>query len=149
MSMFRREQILSTMRPHKLVFKRTCYLLYKTVSQVMGSNVVGSIDNHKPGEVTHDIHTIRVTVIVGDITGGPKVYMENVEGAAGRPGEDELAVASHSAIVSNAVGALKAPIGDFLATSMWPKESHADLVEGIVDTHMSSSGGDIVSREDV
>ena len=57
----------------------------------------------------------------------PEIDMEDVKGAAERPWKDWITVAHDCAIESDAMRALKDPIGDIFA-AMRPKESETDMV---------------------
>jgi hypothetical protein len=50
--------------------------------------IVGGIDENKPGEIAHRVHQISVTAVIGDVTGCPKVNMQDVKWAAKWPGKD-------------------------------------------------------------
>ena len=73
--------------------------------------------------------------------------MQNEEGDAHRPGEDEFAVGSDVTGSGNAVGALLAPVGHVLA-DLRPKEVEAEAVEHYVSAHVTSGGGGMVGGED-
>jgi hypothetical protein len=46
------------------------------------------------------------------------------------------------------MGAAEDPVSDVFPAE-WPEESQADAVQSFVDTHVSSTGGSVISREDV
>jgi hypothetical protein len=114
----------------------------------MSSGIVSGSDKDKTGEITHRIHEIGLATVICNITRGPEIDVENVEGAAEGPREDELAVAGDGAVGSDAVRALKNPGGDVFATE-GPKETEADAVEGFVDAHMTGRRRCMVGGEDV
>jgi hypothetical protein len=82
----------------------------------MSSNVVSSIDNNKPSEITHDVQEVRFAAVVGDITRGPKIDMKDIKRTAKRPRKDELAVPSDGSIRSDTMRALKDPSSHVFAT---------------------------------
>ena len=65
--------------------------------------------------------------------------MQNEEGDAHRPREDEFAVGSDVTGSGDAVGALLAPVGHVLV---------AEAVECFVSAHVTGGGGGVVGRED-
>ena len=73
--------------------------------------------------------------------------MQNEEGDAHRPGEDEFTAGSDVAGGGNAVGALLAPVGHVLV-DLRPKEVEAEAVEHFVSAHVTGGGGGVVGRED-
>ena len=73
--------------------------------------------------------------------------MQNEEGDAHRPREDEFTAGSDVTGSGNAVGALLAPVGHILA-DLRPKEAEAEAVKHFVIAHVTSGGGGVVGRED-
>ena len=73
--------------------------------------------------------------------------MQNEEGDAHRPREDEFAVGLDVTGSGNAVGALLAPVGHVLA-DLRPKEVEAEAVKHFVSVHVTSGGGGVVGGED-
>ena len=73
--------------------------------------------------------------------------MQNEEGDAHRPGEDEFAVGLDVAGGGNAVGALLAPVGHILA-DLRPKEAEVEAVKHFVSAHVTGGGGGMVGGED-
>jgi hypothetical protein len=122
--------------------------LNKETCKIMSSDVVSSVDKHEASQVTHGVQQISVATVIGDVAGGPKIDMKNVKWTAKGPGEDEFAVASDGAVHGDAMRALKHPVGNVFAT-LWPEESEADAVEGLVDTHVPSGRRSVASRKDV
>jgi hypothetical protein len=122
--------------------------LNQETSKIMGSDVVGGVDKHKTGEVAHGIQEVSVAAVIGNFARSPKINMENVKWAAERPREDELAVASDSAVGSDAMRALEDPISDIFATE-GPKEPKTNAMESLVNAHMTSGRRSVVSRKDV
>jgi hypothetical protein len=118
--------------------------LNKETGEVMSSDVVSSIDKHETSQVAHGVQQISVATIIGNIARGPKIDMENVKGAAEGPREDKFTVASDGAVHGDAVRALKHPIGNVF-TTLWPEESEADAMEGLVDAHVPSRRRSVVS----
>jgi len=114
----------------------------------MSGDVVRGVDENKPSEVAHGIHQIGFATVVGDLAGGPEIDVENVEGAAEGPGKDKLAVASNSAVGSDAMGALEDPSSNVFATKR-PEEAEADAMKSFVNAHVTSGRRSVVSREDV
>ena len=114
----------------------------------MGGDVVGGVDKHKTGEVAHGIQEISVAAVIGNLARSPKINMENVKRAAERPREDELAVASDSAVGSDAMRTLENPISNVLATE-GPEEPKTNAMESLVNAHVTSGRGSVVSGKDV
>ena len=73
--------------------------------------------------------------------------MQNEEGDAHRPREDEFAAGLDVTGSGNAVGALLAPVGHVLV-DLRPKEVEAEVVKHFVSAHVTSGGGGMVGRED-
>ena len=69
--------------------------------------------------------------------------MQNEEGDAHRPREDEFAVGLDVTGGGNAVGTLLAPVGHVLA-DLRPKEAEAEAVEHFVSAHVTGGGGGVV-----
>jgi hypothetical protein len=111
--------------------------LDKEAGKIVSSDIVSGSDKDKTSEITHGIQKVRLSTVVGDVARSPEIDVEDVERATERPGEDELAVAGDSAIRSDAVRALKNPIGNVFA-ALWPKEAETDAMQGFVDAHMAS-----------
>ena len=93
----------------------------------MRSGVISGGDKYESCEVAHGVHEISFAAVVGNIARSPEIDMEDIEWAAEGPREDELAVAGDGAVGSDAVRALKDPIGDIFATQR-PKEAETDTV---------------------
>jgi hypothetical protein len=123
-------------------------ILDKEAGKIVSSGVVSGSDEYKTGEITHGVHEVGLAAVVLDFARSPEIDMEDVEGAAEGPGEDELAVAGDGAVGGDAVRALKDPIGNIFATER-PKEAETDAMQSLVDTHVTSRGRGMVSREDV
>jgi hypothetical protein len=122
--------------------------LDEKTSEVMSSDVVGGVDKYKPSEVAHGIHEVGLATVVGDVSRGPEIDMENIKGAAEGPRENEFAVASDGAVGSDAVRALQYPGSDILAT-VGPEESETNTMQGFVDTHVPSRRRGMIGGEDV
>ena len=73
--------------------------------------------------------------------------MQNEEGDAHRPREDEFAAGSDVTGGGDAVGALLAPVGHVLV-DLRPKEVEAEAVECFESAHVTGGGGGIVGGED-
>ena len=114
----------------------------------MRCDIGGGCYQNEPCQITHCIQEVGFATIVGDVTRGPEVDMEDVEGATERPGKDEFAVAGDGPVSSNAMWALETPVGDILAT-VGPKEAETNAMECFVDTHMSGSRGGVICGEDI
>ena len=74
--------------------------------------------------------------------------MEDIEWATERPGEHKFTVPGDGSVSSDAVGVLKTPVRDILAT-VRPKEMQADTVEHFVDAHVSSGRGCVIGGENI
>jgi hypothetical protein len=126
--------------------------LNKKASEIMGSDVVGGVDEDKSGEVAHGIHEVGFATVIGDLSRSPEIDVEDAEGAAEGPAEgpreDEFTVASDGTVGSDAMRALKDPRSDILAT-VRPKESETDTMQGFVDAHVTSGGRGVIGGEDV
>jgi hypothetical protein len=122
--------------------------LNKETGKIMSSNVVSSVDEHEASQVAHGVQQISITTVIGNFAGGPKIDMENVEGTAEGPGEDELTVASDGAVQGNAMRALKHPVGNVFAI-LRPKELETDAVKGFVDAHVPSGRRGVISGKHV
>ncbi len=109
--------------------------------------MVGGSNKDKTGEVTHGIHEVGLDTVVGNFAGGPEIDMENVKRAAERPREDELAVASDSAVGSDAMRTLENPISNVLATE-GPEEPKTNAMESLVNAHVTSGRRSVVSGKD-
>ena len=70
----------------------------------MGGDVAGGINEDESSKVAHRVHEVGFATIVGNLARGPKIDMEDIEGAAKRPRKDELAVASDGAVGGDAMG---------------------------------------------
>ena len=73
--------------------------------------------------------------------------MQNEEGDAHRPREDEFAAGSDVTGIGNAVGTLLAPVGHVLV-DLRPKEAEEEAVKHFVSAHVTSGGGGVVGGED-
>ena len=122
--------------------------LDEEAGEIMGSDVVGGIYQNESGEIAHSIHEVSVPAIIGNITGCPEIDVEDVERATEGPRKNELAVAGDRSVGRDAVGTLKNPIGNILAT-VRPEESKTNPVQSLVNAHMASGRGGMVGREDV
>jgi hypothetical protein len=120
--------------------------LNKQASEIVGGDVIGSIDENKPGEITHNVHEISFATIISDVAGSPEIDVKNIKRTAKRPRKDELAVAGNRTIGSNAVRALENPSGDVLP-AIRPEKPKTNAVESLVNTHMASNRGGMISRE--
>ena len=114
----------------------------------MSSNVVSGIDKNKTSEVTHGVQKVCFSAVVGNVTRDPEIDVQNIVRAAKWPRENELAVAGDGAVRSDAVRALKNPLGDVFADEM-PEEPESDAMQSLINTHMAGRRGGVVSREDV
>ena len=114
----------------------------------MSSNVVSGIDKNKTSEVTHGVQKVGFSAVVGNVTRGPEIDVQNIERAAKWPRENELAVAGDGAVRSDAVRALKNPLGDVFADER-PEEPESDAMQSLINTHMAGRRRGVVSREDV
>ena len=123
-------------------------ILDEEASEIVGADIVGGSDEDEAGEITHGIHQICFATVVCDFARSPEIDVEDIEGAAEGPGEDELAVAGDSAVGSDTVRAAENPFGNVFA-AMRPKEAEADAMQSLVDSHMTGRGRGMVSREDV
>jgi hypothetical protein len=123
--------------------------LNKKASEVMGSDVVlGGVDEDKSGEVAHGIHEVGLATVIGYLARSPEIDVEDVEGAAEGPREDEFTVARDGTVGSDAMSALKDPRSNVFAT-VRPKESETYTMQGFVDAHVTSGGRGVIGGEDV
>jgi hypothetical protein len=74
--------------------------------EIMGCDVAGSIDQDEACKITHSVQEVTIAAIVGNITRGPEVNVEDVKGTAEGPRKDELAVTGDGTIGRDAVGTL-------------------------------------------
>jgi hypothetical protein len=114
----------------------------------MSSDVVGGIDKNETGEVTHGIHKIGIAAIIGDLAGSPEIDMKDIKRTAERPREDQFAVACDRAIGSDAMRALENPIGNVF-TAERPEKTQANAMKSLVNAHVTSGRGSMVSRKNV
>jgi hypothetical protein len=122
--------------------------LDEQTSKIVGSDVAGGVNKNEPGKIAHSVQEISFSTIISDVARRPKINMEDVKGATEGPRENELTVASDSAIGGDAMGTLKNPAGDVLATQR-PEEAKANAMKSLVDTHVASRRRSVVSWKDV
>jgi hypothetical protein len=123
-------------------------LLDEQTSKIVGSDVAGGGNKNEPGKIAHSVQEISFSTIISDVARRPKIDMEDVKGATEGPRENELTVASDSAIGGDTVRALENPVGNILAT-LRPEEAKTNAMKSLVDAHVAGGGGSMVSGEDV
>ncbi len=101
----------------------------------MSSNVVSGIDKNKTSKVAHGVQKVCFSAIVGNVTRGPEIDVQNIERAAKGPRENELAVAGDGAVGSDAVWTLKNPIGNIFTIER-PEKPESDTMQSLVNTHI-------------
>jgi hypothetical protein len=123
-------------------------LLHENMGEVGGGDVREAFDNNHTGKVAHGSEDVSGTVRkIGSVAWLPKVNVEDVERAADWPGKQELAVAADSAVGEDTVGALPDPSYD-IGAELWPEETEADAMEGLILLCVRSGGRGVICRKD-